>query len=94
MCIDMKNNKLHIGTTGISTDFLTESELPECARLNQLTEEEARREANNYTKESEDRALAEALTASAKESAGGATTSGNSKGKFLRCCLLYKFSQI
>lgn len=32
-CIDLKNNVLIIGTTGTQTKFLTESELPDCARL-------------------------------------------------------------
>ncbi|XP_071536073.1 protein DDI1 homolog 2 isoform X4 [Panulirus ornatus] len=79
MCIDLKNNKLHIGTTGTSTDFLGESELPECARLTPLTEEEARRQSERAAKESEDRALAEALAASAKENTGRASSSGNTR---------------
>ncbi|XP_015117765.1 protein DDI1 homolog 2 isoform X1 [Diachasma alloeum] len=32
-CIDLKKNILKIGTTGTETSFLTEGELPECARL-------------------------------------------------------------
>ncbi|XP_014257007.1 protein DDI1 homolog 2 [Cimex lectularius] len=32
-CIDLKNNVLRIGTTGTETRFLSERELPECARL-------------------------------------------------------------
>lgn len=32
-CIDLKKNVLTIGTTGAETFFLTEGELPECARL-------------------------------------------------------------
>lgn len=32
-CIDLKNNVLIIGTTGTKTNFLTESQLPDCARL-------------------------------------------------------------
>ncbi|XP_042892397.1 protein DDI1 homolog 2-like isoform X2 [Penaeus japonicus] len=67
MCIDLKNNKLHIGTTGTATTFLSESELPDCARLTSLSEEEARRQSEKAAKESEDRALAEALAASSKE---------------------------
>ena len=31
--IDLKENVLIIGTTGTKTQFLTESELPDCARL-------------------------------------------------------------
>lgn len=33
-CIDLKNNVLVIGTTGTKTNFLTENQLPDCARLN------------------------------------------------------------
>ncbi|KAK7074376.1 cyanamide hydratase [Halocaridina rubra] len=68
MCIDLKHNKLMIGTTGTETPFLGESELPDCARLTPLNEEEARRESERAAKESDERALAEALAASAKES--------------------------
>ncbi|XP_011496028.1 PREDICTED: protein DDI1 homolog 2 [Ceratosolen solmsi marchali] len=32
-CIDLKSNVLRIGTTGSETPFLTEGDLPECARL-------------------------------------------------------------
>ncbi|XP_044017934.1 protein DDI1 homolog 2 isoform X1 [Aphidius gifuensis] len=32
-CIDLRKNVLTIGTTGTETTFLTEGELPECARL-------------------------------------------------------------
>ncbi|XP_058805762.1 protein DDI1 homolog 2 isoform X2 [Phymastichus coffea] len=32
-CIDLKKNVLIIGTTGMETPFLTEGDLPECARL-------------------------------------------------------------
>lgn len=79
MCIDLKNNKLHIGTTGTSTPFLGESELPSCARLTALSEEEARRESEAVAKESEDRALAQALAASAKDrGAEGAGQQGTS----------------
>lgn len=72
MSIDLKNNQLHIGTTGTSTAFLSESELPDCGRLTRLNEEEARLQSERMA---EDRALAEALAASAKEGAG---TSGES----------------
>ncbi|KAK8392756.1 hypothetical protein O3P69_014888 [Scylla paramamosain] len=67
MSIDLKNNQLHIGTTGTSTAFLSESELPDCGRLTRLNEEEARLQSERMA---EDRALAEALAASAKEGAG------------------------
>ncbi|CAH1728700.1 unnamed protein product [Chironomus riparius] len=38
--IDLKNNFLLIGTTGTKTPFLTEAELPDCARLTGSPEEE------------------------------------------------------
>lgn len=41
-CIDLKSNILRIGTTGTETRFLSESELPECARLSGNPEEAVR----------------------------------------------------
>ncbi|XP_046743361.1 protein DDI1 homolog 2 [Diprion similis] len=38
-CIDLKKNILNIGTTGTETPFLTEGELPECARLSGNSDE-------------------------------------------------------
>lgn len=38
--IDLKKNVLRIGTTGTETPFLSESELPECARLSGVSEDE------------------------------------------------------
>ncbi|XP_064099141.1 protein DDI1 homolog 2-like isoform X2 [Macrobrachium nipponense] len=81
MCIDLKNNKLLIGTTGTETPFLSESELPDCARLTPLNEEEARRESERAAKESEDRALNEALAASARESAAANNSRSTSSGE-------------
>ncbi|XP_027209920.1 protein DDI1 homolog 2 isoform X5 [Penaeus vannamei] len=80
MCIDLKNNKLHIGTTGTATTFLSESELPDCARLTSLSEEEARRQSEKAAKESEDRALAEALAASSKEGNSGGASGSSASG--------------
>ncbi|XP_037794612.1 protein DDI1 homolog 2-like isoform X7 [Penaeus monodon] len=80
MCIDLKNNKLHIGTTGTATTFLSESELPDCARLTSLSEEEARRQSEKAAKESEDRALAEALAASSKEGNSGGSSGSSASG--------------
>ncbi|XP_035487587.1 protein DDI1 homolog 2 isoform X3 [Scophthalmus maximus] len=64
--IDLKKNVLLIGTTGTETRFLSEAELPECARLAYGTEgrEDARPD------ELADRELAEALQRSIQESAG------------------------
>ena len=67
MCIDLKEQKLVIGTTGTKTRFLNESELPECARLTAFSEENALRQSELAAKMSEDEALAKAL---AESSAG------------------------
>ncbi|KAF7207925.1 protein DDI1 homolog 2 isoform X1 [Nothobranchius furzeri] len=71
--IDLKKSVLVISTTGTETRFLSESELPECARLAYGAEgrEDARPE------EVADRELAEALQRSIQESdtADGRTTS-------------------
>ena len=71
--IDLKNSTLLIGTTGTTTPFLTESELPDCARLTGSPEEEKRAmdESNKIQEELEMKA---ALEKSAKE-AGGSTSS-------------------
>lgn len=62
--IDLKKNLLVIGTTGTETRFLSEAELPECARLAYGAEgrEDAR------PGEIADRELAEALQRSIQES--------------------------
>ncbi|XP_023243837.1 protein DDI1 homolog 2 isoform X2 [Centruroides vittatus] len=62
--IDLKKNKLVIGTTGTETPFLSENELPECARLQipQILNVPA-----NSLQEQEDRQLAEALARSAED---------------------------
>jgi len=60
--IDLKTNKLLIGTTGSVTSFLPEGELPEHARLNR-------------TPPDEDKELAQALSNSAQD-AGAAGSSG------------------
>ncbi|EFA03614.1 protein DDI1 homolog 2 isoform X2 [Tribolium castaneum] len=57
-CIDLRANVLRIGTTGTETKFLAESDLPECARLSTISEEDA---ISRSIKESEDRQLQEAL---------------------------------
>ncbi|XP_058487947.1 protein DDI1 homolog 2 isoform X1 [Solea solea] len=71
--IDLKKSLLLIGTTGTETRFLSEAELPECARLAYGAEgrEDARPD------EMADRELAEALQRSIQESdtADGQTTS-------------------
>jgi DNA damage-inducible protein 1 len=64
--IDLKNNVLLIGTTGTKTQFLTESELPDCACLTGSPEEEkrAREESNRMAEELE---IRDALEKSANE---------------------------
>jgi DNA damage-inducible protein 1 len=56
--IDLKKNVLRIGTTGTDTSFLSERELPECARLSSQTEEDA---IGQSVREAEERDLARAL---------------------------------
>ncbi|XP_078281351.1 protein DDI1 homolog 2 isoform X2 [Rhinoraja longicauda] len=61
--IDLKRNVLVIGTTGTETRFLSEAELPECARLAYGTPRD-----DLHTEELADQDLAEALHRSAQES--------------------------
>jgi DNA damage-inducible protein 1 len=73
--IDLKNNVLIIGTTGTQTAFLTESELPECARLTGSAEEE-QKAIEESKKIQEELEISEALQKSQQgESSGGASTS-------------------
>ena len=81
--LDLKNNLLVIGSTGTQTPFLSEAELPECARLSSqmANEDEAM---SKSASEFEDRQLAEAMKASAaeakrlkgSEAGAGSSTSG------------------
>ncbi|CAG9835300.1 unnamed protein product [Diabrotica balteata] len=75
-CIDLKNNVLRIGTTGTETPFLPESELPDCARLSSLSEEEV---ALRSKKEYEERELQTAVRNSQQASTpfGASTSSGS-----------------
>uniref|UniRef100_UPI00358F99DD protein DDI1 homolog 2 isoform X2 n=1 Tax=Myxine glutinosa TaxID=7769 RepID=UPI00358F99DD len=77
--IDLRRNLLVIGTTGTETRFLTESELPECARLALVGGSDPRSLSGGYSPspgptqappvtDVEDRELAEALQQSAYES--------------------------
>ncbi|CAO1436662.1 unnamed protein product [Diamesa hyperborea] len=76
-CIDLKNNLLLIGTTGTTTQFLTESELPDCARLTGSPEEEkkAMDESNRLAEELDMKA---AMERSARESGGAGSSSQSS----------------
>ncbi|KAJ8951907.1 hypothetical protein NQ318_019886 [Aromia moschata] len=60
-CIDLHANVLRIGTTGTETPFLPESELPDCARLSSLSEEEIMARSR---REAEERDLQRALHSS------------------------------
>lgn len=63
--IDLKKNVLLIGTTGTETRFLSEAELPECARLAYGAEG---RGDDTRPEELADRELAEALQRSIQDS--------------------------
>lgn len=56
--IDLKANVLKIGTTGTETPFLSERDLPECARLSTTSEEDI---ISQSRKEAEEKALQEAI---------------------------------
>ncbi|GAB6019314.1 hypothetical protein CHUAL_000909 [Chamberlinius hualienensis] len=69
--IDLKRNVLIIGTTGTETAFLSESELPDCARHSANPETMER-----SLLEADDKQLAEALQRSAQEAAATSTSQG------------------
>ncbi|XP_078695575.1 protein DDI1 homolog 2-like isoform X1 [Branchiostoma floridae x Branchiostoma belcheri] len=73
--IDLKKNVLLIGSSGTETPFLSEADLPECARLHRQISDSSLTD-----QEREDRALAEALAKSAEEAgpSGAAATSPKS----------------
>ncbi|XP_078614934.1 protein DDI1 homolog 2-like isoform X2 [Branchiostoma floridae x Branchiostoma japonicum] len=73
--IDLKKNILLIGSSNTETPFLSEADLPECARLNRQVSDSSLTD-----QEREDRALAEALAKSAEEAgpSGAAGSSANS----------------
>lgn len=64
--IDLQRNLLIIGTTGTSTPFLPESELPPCARL------------TGNPEENEQQAIAQAIEQSKREHGGASTSSSSS----------------
>ena len=77
-CIDLKNNRLIIGTTGTETPFLSESDLPSCARLTAGGADEQL----GAVPMDEDEALAKALQNSADDALrgnGGGNSTNNSK---------------
>lgn len=75
-CIDLKNNKLIIGTTGTETPFLPESDLPEHARLNMSQQPQSPKS----SQEQEDKMLAEALAKSQQEAAGAKSSNSGQGG--------------
>merc|ERR1719347_1561868 len=66
--LDLKKNVLIIGTTGTETPFLSEGDLPACARLSSRSEDDALKESSKEAAAEEDRQLAEAIARSASES--------------------------
>lgn len=62
--IDLKKNVLHIGTTGTETLFLSESDLPECARLSGFSEEEI---VNQSVRDQEDKEIKDAIEKSKQD---------------------------
>jgi len=70
-CIDLKNNRLVIGTTGTETRFLSESDLPSCARLTSNSEDAG------AVPMDEDEALAKALQNSAEDAAASNANRNN-----------------
>ena len=59
--LDLKKNVLVIGTTGTETPFLSEGDLPACARLSGHSEDEAVKASAKEAAAEEDRQLAEAI---------------------------------
>lgn len=75
--IDLKKNVLRIGTTGTETPFLSERELPECARLSSHSEDDV---LGQSVREVEERDLARALQNS-RESVGVASSGSSSSSR-------------
>lgn len=75
-CIDLKRGVLVIGSTGTETKFLSESELPECARL-------SNRASGQNASEIEDQQLAEALARSQRESSSSSSAAAEDKSTVL-----------
>ncbi|GJQ70619.1 hypothetical protein Trydic_g23011 [Trypoxylus dichotomus] len=69
--IDLKANVLRIGTTGTETTFLAETDLPECARLSTISEDDLISQSRKMV---EDKELQEAIKRS-REAAGASTSS-------------------
>jgi len=68
-CIDLKNNVLRIGTTGTETHFLSERDLPECARLTSNSED--------AVASLEDKEMQAAILASRQNQPGASTSTSH-----------------
>ena len=77
-CIDLKNNVLHIGTTGTETPFLAESDLPMTDRLAFSDAEGEQMAQDRQLTEMEDKELAEAMAQSASDASQGSSSSSSS----------------
>lgn len=75
--IDLNKNVLRIGTTDTETSFLSERELPDCARLSSQSDDDV---IGQSVREAEERDLAQALQNS-RESAGAIAASGSSSSR-------------
>lgn len=64
-CIDLRANVLRIGTTGTETSFLAESDLPDCARLSSLSDDDLMSQSR---KQAEDHDIQEAIKRSRESS--------------------------
>jgi len=80
--LDLKRNCLVIGTTGTETPFLSEADLPPCARLStQVNEDDVVKNSAKEAAAEEDRQLAEAIARSASDSSMDTSESqGSGKG--------------
>lgn len=72
--IDLRSNVLKIGTTGTETSFLSERDMPDCARLNTTSEEEIIKESRD---QEEERQLKETLKSS-RDAMGSTSASSSS----------------
>merc|ERR1711973_661361 len=84
--IDLKNNLLVIGSTGTTTPFLAEGDLPDCARLSGAAADAAAQQGDedqvmrDSAKEHEDRMMADAMKQSKEEEEKRKSKSGTPQG--------------
>merc|ERR1719204_1799817 len=84
--IDLKNNLLVIGSTGSTTPFLAEGDLPDCARLSGAAADAAAQQGDedqvmrDSAKEHEDRMMADAMKQSKEEEEKRKSKSGTPQG--------------